>query len=277
MNDLTDPAGLVALGAAAVAVVALLLAFVLLFRLRRLRAAQTAVLGPAGREDLVSHAAGLQQAFDALHDRVEEVAARLEERMGAAEGRLDGAIAYRALVRYDAYGELSGRQSMLAGAARRGRRRRRALVHHPSRHRPAVHQGGPRRATASTSSPPRRTRRSASRSRVRRSRRRSTDAPRERRRPAESIATLRRAMGSSAVAPPMGSVPLLDHQRHGPVSDGSGRWSGGRVLVLNATFEPINVCTVRRATVLLLKAKAEVLEEGAVDLHWARGSLPRPS
>jgi Protein of unknown function (DUF4446) len=42
---------------------------------------------------------------------VEEVAARLEERMGAAEERLDGAIAYRALVRYDAYGELSGRQS----------------------------------------------------------------------------------------------------------------------------------------------------------------------
>jgi Protein of unknown function (DUF4446) len=111
VNDLTDPAGLVALGAAAVAVVALLLAFVLLFRLRRLRAAQTAVLGPAGREDLVAHAAGLHQAFDALHDRVEEVAARLEERMGAAEGRLDGAIAYRALVRYDAYGELSGRQS----------------------------------------------------------------------------------------------------------------------------------------------------------------------
>jgi len=28
------------------------------------------------------------------------------------------------------------------------------------------------------------------------------------------------------------------------------------VLVLNATFEPINVCTVRRAIVLLLKARA---------------------
>jgi 5-methylcytosine-specific restriction endonuclease McrA len=48
------------------------------------------------------------------------------------------------------------------------------------------------------------------------------------------------------------------------------------VLVLNATFEPINVCTVRRATVLLLKAKAEMLEQSAQDLHWARGSLPRP-
>ena len=32
------------------------------------------------------------------------------------------------------------------------------------------------------------------------------------------------------------------------------------MLVLNATFEPINVCTVRRATVLLLKDKAEVLD-----------------
>ena len=59
-------------------------------------------------------------------------------------------------------------------------------------------------------------------------------------------------------------------------ADGSSsRWSGGRVLVLNATYEPINVCTVRRATVLLLKDKAEVVEIGASDLHWATGSLPR--
>jgi hypothetical protein len=111
VNDLSDPAGLVALGAAAVAVVALLLALVLALRVRRLRAAQTVVLGPGGREDLVAHANGLHQAVDALHDRLEEVALRLEERMGTAEARLDGAIAYRALVRYDAYGELSGRQS----------------------------------------------------------------------------------------------------------------------------------------------------------------------
>ena len=36
-----------------------------------------------------------------------------------------------------------------------------------------------------------------------------------------------------------------------------------RVLVLNATYEPINVCTLRRAAVLLLKEKAE-LGEGHV-------------
>jgi hypothetical protein len=59
----------------------------------------------------VTHATGLQRAFEALHSRVEEVAERLDDRMGRAEARLDGAIAYHALVRYDAYGELTGHQS----------------------------------------------------------------------------------------------------------------------------------------------------------------------
>jgi hypothetical protein len=111
VNNLTEPAGLVALAAAAVALAALIAAVVLAVRVRRLRAAQTVVLGATGREDLVTHASALQAAFDALHERVEEVAARMEDRVSGAEGRLDGAIAHRALVRYDAYGELSGRQS----------------------------------------------------------------------------------------------------------------------------------------------------------------------
>jgi hypothetical protein len=111
VNDLTDPAGIVALAAAGLALIALVILTVLAVRVRRLRAAQTVVLGPTGRDDLVAHATGLHQAFDALHERVEEVAANLEDRVSGAEARLDGAIAYRALVRYDAYGELSGRQS----------------------------------------------------------------------------------------------------------------------------------------------------------------------
>jgi hypothetical protein len=111
VDELTDPAGIAALSAGALAFVALLLALVLAFRLRRLRAAQKAVLGAHGREDLVAHAAALQQAFNALHERVEEVAAGVDERLGVAEARLDGAIAYRSLVRYDAYGELTGNQS----------------------------------------------------------------------------------------------------------------------------------------------------------------------
>jgi 5-methylcytosine-specific restriction endonuclease McrA len=51
---------------------------------------------------------------------------------------------------------------------------------------------------------------------------------------------------------------------------------GGRVLVLNATYEPINVCTVRRAVVLALKAKAEVLEEAQWALHAERIAVARP-
>ncbi len=111
MNDLTDPAGIAALSAGALALIAIVATGVLALRVRRLRAAQQVVLGPLGREDLVDHAARLQEAFGLLHERVEEVAGRLEERMAEAEERLDGAITYRALVRYDAYGELSGHQS----------------------------------------------------------------------------------------------------------------------------------------------------------------------
>ena len=50
----------------------------------------------------------------------------------------------------------------------------------------------------------------------------------------------------------------------------------GRVLVLNATFEPINVCTIRRAVVLLLKEKAELLERGRWELHSESSTLARP-
>ena len=111
MNDLTEPAGLVALAAAAIALIALVVTALLAIRLRRVRAAQIVVLGTSGREDLVAHASALQAAFQDLHARVEEVAERLDARMEEAEQRIDGAIAYRALVRYDAYGELSGHQS----------------------------------------------------------------------------------------------------------------------------------------------------------------------
>ena len=67
---------------------------------------------------------------------------------------------------------------------------------------------------------------------------------------------------------PVGSAPLPEHQRRGR--------ERGRVLVLNATYEPINVCTVRRAVVLLLKDKAEVIEHGEWDLHSATRTIHRP-
>jgi hypothetical protein len=93
-----------------VAVVAFLSCVVLAFKLRRLRADQRMVMGE-GEEDLVGHAASLQRQFEALYDYVQDVAEQLDARTTKAEQRLDGAVAYRALVRYDAYGEMSGRQS----------------------------------------------------------------------------------------------------------------------------------------------------------------------
>jgi 5-methylcytosine-specific restriction endonuclease McrA len=49
-----------------------------------------------------------------------------------------------------------------------------------------------------------------------------------------------------------------------------------RVLVLNSSYEPLNVCTVRRAIVLVLKEKAEMLETGSRDLHSESVTLPQP-
>jgi len=109
-DDLTSTVGIVALVAAAIAFVAVVLSAILYRQLRRLRAEQQAVLGEE-RTDLVSHAAALDASFQTLHDYVTDVAARLDARVGVAEGRLDGAIAHWGLIRYDAYNEMSGRQS----------------------------------------------------------------------------------------------------------------------------------------------------------------------
>jgi len=49
------------------------------------------------------------------------------------------------------------------------------------------------------------------------------------------------------------------------------------VLVLNQNYEPLNICKVRRAIVLLLYGKAEVLENGQGNLHSVNNVLDIPS
>ena len=49
-----------------------------------------------------------------------------------------------------------------------------------------------------------------------------------------------------------------------------------QVLVLNASYEPLNVTTVRRAHVLVFKGKAEVIEELERPLHSASDTYPWP-
>ena len=111
MDELSSTTGIVALAAGGLALVALLWAVWAKMQLRRLSAAQSAVLGDQGQRDLVAHAAELDGAFRALHDHVDVVHSTIDERLAEAEARLDGAIAYRGLVRFDAYNEMSGRQS----------------------------------------------------------------------------------------------------------------------------------------------------------------------
>jgi len=111
LGTLTDTTGIVAIAAATVAVVALFGCGALWIAVRRLRASQRVVLGDGSR-DVVEHSAAMQAAFEALSDLTEETAARLDTRLAGVEAALQRTIAHRALVRYDAYNELSGHQSM---------------------------------------------------------------------------------------------------------------------------------------------------------------------
>jgi 5-methylcytosine-specific restriction endonuclease McrA len=49
------------------------------------------------------------------------------------------------------------------------------------------------------------------------------------------------------------------------------------VLVLNANYEPLNVCSTRRAVNLYLSGKAEMLQNGRGYIHTVSKRFPRPS
>jgi 5-methylcytosine-specific restriction endonuclease McrA len=49
------------------------------------------------------------------------------------------------------------------------------------------------------------------------------------------------------------------------------------VLVLNANFEPINVCNTRRAIGLILSGKADMVLNGRGYIHTVSELLPKPS
>jgi 5-methylcytosine-specific restriction endonuclease McrA len=59
--------------------------------------------------------------------------------------------------------------------------------------------------------------------------------------------------------------------------DGNGHALHAPVLVLNASYEPINVCAARRALVLVLKGVAMTEEENGHFLHAARIAMRVPS
>jgi hypothetical protein len=95
-----------ALAAGGVALLALLAALWLWFRLRRVRLAQLVLLG-GGKADLVDFAVSLQGRIDDLHRAVDEVAAGLAR----VDRRVDGTVSKTSIVRYDAYEGTGGHQS----------------------------------------------------------------------------------------------------------------------------------------------------------------------
>ena len=96
----------IAIGAAAAAAVALLLAVGMYRRLRKVRAAQLVLLG-GGKTDLVDFAVSLQGRIDDLHRALDEVAAALAR----VDRRVDDTVSKTAIVRYDAYENTGGHQS----------------------------------------------------------------------------------------------------------------------------------------------------------------------
>ena len=106
MHLSSSAAGWIALGAAAAAAVALLLALAHYLTLRRVRKAQVVLLGD-GKDDLVDFAVSLQARIDDLHRVVDGVSAAL----GQVDRRVDDTVSKTAIVRYDAYENSGGHQS----------------------------------------------------------------------------------------------------------------------------------------------------------------------
>ena len=132
----------------------------------------------SGERDLVTHAERLaDRSFDELRALVRaapstqlDAAARRRTSSGST-----GRSASTAVVRYDAYNEMSGRQSSSMALLDDDGHRRRAVLDPPPRPGAHVREGRARRPSRSSSSRPRRTRRSAPPS-AERSRRRAAAA-----------------------------------------------------------------------------------------------------
>jgi hypothetical protein len=96
----------IAIGACAVAGIAMLVAVLAWLKLRAVREAQRVLLG-GGKEDLVDFAVSLQGRIDDLHRAVDEVAGGLSR----VDRRVDTSVSKTSLVRYDAYEGAGGHQS----------------------------------------------------------------------------------------------------------------------------------------------------------------------
>jgi hypothetical protein len=100
-------ASVIAAGAIAVAVAAVVIAVLAYRKLNSIVQAQEVLLGGEGKTDMVEFAVSLQGRVDDLHRAFDELAAALSR----VDRRVDGALSRTALIRYDAYEDTGGHQS----------------------------------------------------------------------------------------------------------------------------------------------------------------------
>lgn len=108
MGALDDHAGIVAASMGGVVVLLALALLALWLRVRRLARDQRTVLGPTGTGDLVAHAASVAGEVGELEAHI----GRLVERINRVDRRAHVGLWRRAIVRYDAYAEGGGMQSI---------------------------------------------------------------------------------------------------------------------------------------------------------------------
>ena len=106
MSLSSDAAAWIAIAAGAGALLAFVFAVFAWRELRRVRVAQSVLLG-GGKSDLVDFAVSLQGRIDDLHRAVDEVAAALTR----VDRRVDESVSKTSIVRYDAYHDTGGHQS----------------------------------------------------------------------------------------------------------------------------------------------------------------------
>ena len=106
MDLSSTTAGLIAAGAALVAILSLALAVGAWLKVRRVRSAQLVLLG-GGKADLVDFAVSLQARIDDLHRAVDEVAGALSR----VDRRIDDCVSKTSILRYDAYADKAGQSS----------------------------------------------------------------------------------------------------------------------------------------------------------------------
>lgn len=107
MDALRDIAPYAALAGVALALILLVAVIALWISLRRLRRAQTLVLGQHEQTDVVAHVVSLDSQVRNMREAVETLTGNLREQ----RARLDHTITHRAIVRYDAFRDAGGEQS----------------------------------------------------------------------------------------------------------------------------------------------------------------------